>query len=63
MISPRLKVEDSYPLTVVVEDEKDNPSVGRTIYMTVQTLQVLSSDPDTSGQINFPGENISLLLF
>ena len=72
MISPRLQVEvtirdggspaqeASYPLTVVVEDENDNPSVGRTIYLTVQTLQgdfpggllaqVLPSDPDTSGQ-------------
>ena len=35
----------SYPLTVVVEDENDNPSVGRTISLTVQTLQ---GDPDTS---------------
>ena len=72
VISPRLQVEvtirdggspaqeASYPLTVVVEDENDNPSVGRTIYLTVQTLQgdfpggllaqVLPSDPDTSGQ-------------
>ena len=60
MISPRLKVEDSYPLTVVVEDKKNNLSVGRPIYLTVQTLQddfpggllaqVLPSDPDTSGQ-------------
>ena len=37
MISPRLKVEASYLLTVVVEDKKNNPSVGRTINLIVQT--------------------------
>ena len=35
MISPRLKVEASYLLTVVVEDKKNNLSVGRPIYLTV----------------------------
>ena len=60
MISPRLKVEASYLLTVMVEDKKNNLSVGRTIYLIVQTLQddfhggllaqVLPSDPDTSSQ-------------
>ena len=43
----------SYPLTVVVEDENDNPSVGRTISLTVPgglLAPVLPGDPDTSGQ-------------
>ena len=35
VISPRLKVEASYLLTVVVEDKKNNLSVGRPIYLTV----------------------------
>ena len=71
-VSPSLQVEvtirdggrppqqASYPLTVLVDDENDNPSAPRSLSLTVQTLQgdfpggllapVLPRDPDTSGQ-------------
>ena len=61
---------------LVEEDKKNNPSVERPIYLTVQTLQYdflggflaqvlrpMQLSDTEGGAGHFPGKNISLLLF